>query len=789
MPVRPLDMDGVTMFDAFVWSGYWIDITEAKHMEAALADAKDAAEAASQAKSDFIANMSHEIRTPMNAILGMSYLLQQGTLEPVQRNYVAKLQQSGQHLMGIINDILDFSKVEAGKLAIEHIEMDLEQVLDNVASLVGEKASSKGLELLFDIAPDVPTALVGDPLRFRQILVNYVSNAVKFTERGEVTVNVRKLAEDDTTVKLQVEVADTGIGLTDEQKARLFRSFEQADSSTTRRYGGTGLGLAISKRLAALMGGSVGVESRFGEGSTFWFTATLGKSQRGQHRAVLEADLRGKRMLVVDDNAHAREILANLLRSLSFDVEAADSGEAGLAAVAEADRTGKPFDLLLLDWRMPGMSGVEAARRLAALGLQSPVPRCIIVTAHGREEVTGEARSAGVEDVLVKPVNPSMLFDGVVRALTRHQAVNERQERPQNRAVDDPEIAAIRGARVLLVEDNEVNQEVARGLLAAHGVVADIAGNGQEAIERIGLAPYDAVLMDMQMPVMDGLTATREIRRMGTYGHIPIIAMTANAMTADRQRCMEAGMVDFVAKPIDPPELLRVLQRWIRPRVVVEPVQAQEEGPRHPTVPADLYGLDTGAGLRRMAGNAGLYLAMLRKFVAGQADADERIACAMEQGDWDTAERLAHSLRGVAGNLGAVELERLAAALESRLREPAGRVGAQEQLDSLSRELAALVGDVEARLSLPEGASATGPQSRLQAVALLDRLEGLLREDDPEAAALFEEHASTLRPLLASRHDRLARAVEEFDYTVALNVLTEARAQGAGQDTGANPGH
>lgn len=789
MPVRPLEMDGVTMFDAYVWSGYWIDITEAKKMEVALAEAKDAAVAASQAKSDFIANMSHEIRTPMNAILGMTYLLEQSSLEAAQRNYVSKLQQSGQHLMGIINDILDFSKVEAGKLTIERIEMDLEEILESVAGLVGEKAGAKGLELIFDISPDVPTSLVGDPLRFKQILVNYINNAIKFTDAGEVSVNVRKVDEKDSQVVLYVEVVDTGIGLTDEQKSRLFRSFEQADSSTTRRYGGTGLGLAICKRLAELMGGDVGVESRIGEGATFWFTATLGKSLQRHQRTVLEANLRGKRMLVVDDNAHAREIISNQLRSLSFEVDVAPSGEVGLATVAEADRLGKPFDLLLLDWRMPGMNGVEAARQLGALDLRSPAPRCIIVTAHGREEVTGEARSAGIEDVLVKPVNPSMLFDGVVRALTRGQGVNERPEKRQSRSGDEPEGLAIRGARVLLVEDNEVNQEVARGLLATYGVETDVAGNGLEATQRIGLAPYDAVLMDMQMPVMDGLTATREIRKMGIYGHIPIIAMTANAMTADRQRCMDAGMVDFVAKPIDPPELLRVLRRWIRPRMVVEPVQEQSWPGQTSTLPVDLYGVDVDAGLRRMAGNASLYQAMLRKFVEGQADTADRIAGAMQQGEWELAERLAHSLRGVAGNLGAIELERLATGLEAQLRDPLRRAGAQLSLEMLSRELTALVADVQARVPVHHSVGAAEAQTHELAEALMDRLETLLRDDDPEAVELFEGNANDLRPLLASSYDRLARAVVDFDFTVALNLLTEVRSRRSGQSVGASASH
>ncbi len=777
VPVRQIDTDGVTLFGSMIWSGYWIDITEAKKMEAALEEAKEAAVAASQAKSDFLANMSHEIRTPMNAVLGMSHLLLQTPLDARQTQQVRKIQQSGQHLLGIINDILDFSKVEAGKLNIEHIEMDLEKVLDNVANLISEKAAAKGLELLFDVALDVPTALIGDPLRLGQVLVNYANNAVKFTESGEIVVGVRQVHEDDSGVLLRFEVRDTGIGLTQEQMARLFRSFEQADSSTTRRYGGTGLGLAISKRLAEMMGGEVGVESRLGEGSTFWFTARLGRGESRRKRPLPGADLRGKRMLVVDDNSHACEVLGNLLRALTFDVETALSGEDALPLVAAADRSGQPFDLVLLDWQMPGLSGIETVGKLRDLAL-SHQPHCLIVTAYGRDDVIGLAREVGVEDVLVKPVNQSVLFDGVVRALGRSTDAVSSAGDP----VQDPpgeQTASMQGARVLLVEDNEVNQEVARGLLEMAGLVVDVADNGLQAIEQLHLASYDAVLMDMQMPVMDGVTATRKIRKMGLFNHIPIIAMTANAMASDQQKCIEAGMVDFVPKPIDPEQMVRVLQRWIQSRSISGAVSApsagtlQDEGADR--VPAGIPGLDTSAGLRRVLGRAPLYLSMLHKFAAGQKDLPQRLRHVIDERDWATAERMAHTLRGVAGNIGASALADAAAGLEAALQSEPTRGHAVQQLEGVQALLEPMLSSIEAHFDRHDTAPGAQVQSggapSAEAAGVCERLLGLLQADDPEALDLMEAHDALLQQAMGVRYRPLEQAVRGFEFSDAQALL------------------
>ena len=753
-------------------------VTEISHRETALRHAKEQAEAASDAKAAFLANMSHEIRTPMNAVIGMAHLALKTELTARQRDYVRKIQQSAQHLLGIINDILDFSKIEAGKLTVERAELRLDKVLSMLADLIGEKAAAKGLELIFDVASNVPNDLIGDSLRVGQILVNYANNAVKFTEAGEIAVIVRVEEDAGDELLLRFEVRDTGIGLTDAQAATLFQSFQQADVSTTRKYGGTGLGLAISRKLAGLMGGEVGVDSVHGEGSRFWFTARLGRS-RPRRVLLPRPDLRGLRVLVVDDNENARIVLTETLVAMSFRVETVDSGAGAIAAVREGARAGDPFRVVLLDWQMPGMDGLEAAAQIGALELYPP-PHRIIVTAYGREELLAKADGAGIEGILFKPISPSDLFDGIMRVLGEDIGAAARNE---GEAPPSTDLSHLRGARILLAEDNDLNQQVACELLADAGFTVDVAENGALAVARVRSAAYDLVLMDMQMPEMDGLAATREIRRLG-FADLPIVAMTANAMQADRDRCLDAGMNDYLAKPVDPIALWRALAIWMRPRPGLgqdagSPPAAAADGSDAVVLPTGVPGLDIAVGLQRVMGKRRLYLDMLRKFVAGQKGAVAAIRTALDGGDRLTAERAAHTLKGTAGNIAAGPVEAAAAAVEAAIREDLPREGTDAGLDALASLLDALVADLEAVLPRPETAgTATGAVDRERLGAVCEHLRSLLADSDPEAEEVLTSNAGLLRAGFPERFEAIAGFIQGFDFDQALAELTAAEEDG-----------
>lgn len=751
------------------------DVTAERAATEQMRAAKTLAENAVRMKSDFLANMSHEIRTPMNAIIGMSHLAMKTELTPRQRDYMKKIQWSSQHLLGIINDILDLSKIEAGKMTVESIDFELNQVLENVIGLISEKAAAKNLELILEIDADVPHSLIGDPLRIGQVLINYANNAVKFTEQGNIAIRVAVARASSRELILNFSVSDTGIGLDEEQRNRLFQSFEQADSSTTRKYGGTGLGLAISRQLVSLMGGEVGVDSKLGTGSTFWFTVPLGHREGKQQQLLPAPDLRGRRVLVIDDNDHAREVIGDMLSNMSFVVSLAPSGLAGIAEIVRAANAGEPYEIVFLDWQMPGLDGIATARKISD-SMPMNAPHMVMITAYGRDEVMKAADDARIDDVLIKPVTSSLLFDTAMRILGTTQTS---QLRSAEHPAPGTDLAAIAGARILLVEDNELNQEVAMELLHQAGFLVDIADNGTIAMNMLNNQDkdYDMVLMDMQMPVMDGVTATREIRKQAKWSALPIIAMTANAMASDRDRCIDAGMNDYLVKPIDPDQLWITLRRWIKPlrEVTLTTVKPAHKQSDVVTI-APVAGLDVKAGLHHALGKEALYTSLLRKFSDGQKDFPERLAEAMTQGDLVLAERLAHTFKGLCGQIGAGELRTMAESLEQSIRNREPKEKIQATLKLVPGTLAKLVSAIDKRFPVVESVQSTVAVDLGELREISIRLAAELAADDFASSDTFDQHEALMRAALGERFITLASAIHDFNFALAADQLREAMA-------------
>ncbi|ODC01323.1 hypothetical protein A3197_02245 [Candidatus Thiodiazotropha endoloripes] len=756
----------IRMQDEMMHLGVLVNLTERIRVEKEIKKAMKLQRQANRFKSDFLANMSHEIRTPMNAIIGMTHLALDTDLTEKQFDYLSKIKLSSINLLGILNDILDFSKIEAGKLQIEQSEFKLDSILQNLSSLISIKAEQKGLEFIFKQDLSIPQKLIGDPLRIGQVLINLAQNAIKFTAEGEILLSVELEEQSDSDIRVRFSVKDSGIGIEPEKVERLFEAFVQADASTTRRHGGTGLGLSISNNLVRLMAGEISVKSTPGQGSEFSFAIPLKVARKQKASEFVFKDfMRGMKVLVVEDNDTTREVITKTLESFSFSVTAVSSAKEAYAALQAMN----DIRLLIMDWRMPEIDGVQAVEHIRKdLDASHSIP-IIMITAYDHQDLLMHTDRLGVESVLIKPISPSTLFDTISEVLFGQTKQTQKRDIKSRR---------FKG-QVLLVEDNVINQQVAQELLEKLGLLVVIVSSGEEALKKIKEVNFDLVFMDLQMPGLDGLETTRRVRNELKNTYVRIIAMTAHAMRGDRERCLAAGMDDYLSKPIDPDRLSSTLLAWLpiddRPLSDIQPVLGQVHAY---DLPDTVEGIDLKWGTNRVGGNQRLYVKLLLEFQQRYQDSAIQVSDLLRSNERDTLKRLLHTLQGVSGSIGANRLQEATRTLLDAILDPSDEHQITNLIETFEKQVSIVfdsiqilqnkIDEAQIRDGAIEGASTEDVQQ------LLERTDTALKQGDVTSSGLLEK----LTPMVLAQDSSLTDSVNElkthvdnYDFDKAVTTL------------------